>query len=312
MSEIKYGYDIDFSNANLDSTLPVISITDVLNYLEHPFDKEGVARKTFEKHFNNPQSIYYQKTVEQIIDMWSATGAESCRYGSLLDDYIGIRLTKSDVDLRLFKLDNAYDNDERLQRLCESFESFYKLLTKSGDMVFVSRERTLYLKVNVQHPVTNEYISYYVKGRFDALFYNKRTNKWVIIDWKSSGSVDKVPTRYTGKFYGPMIKYPELNYYRYTNQLHFYKKALLDNYLPIGTHADDIVVMIVNLPGKIVQESGQNYMTHLAAMPYDSLLLDNIFQFAISKRILENKVSKEDSNENVVIEEKSDNVENLF
>ena len=109
-----------------------------------------------------------------------------------------------------------------------------------------------------------------------------------------------------------MFKYPELNYYRYTNQLHFYKKALLENYLPKETKADDIVVMIVNLPGKIIQESGQNYMTHLAGMQYDSLLLDTIFDFAIRKKILsEADKNKEEQKEEIIVE-KSDNVENIF
>ena len=311
MEEFEYGFEIDFSNSDIDRNLPKISITDVLNSLEHPFDQQGVAQKTHDKHFNNPNSEYYQMSVEQIIEKWSAKGAESCRYGSMLDDYIGTVLTGNENDLRLYKLDNAYDYDARLHGLCDSFDNFYKLVMKSGDMVFVDREKDVYLKVIVAHPITGENIEYYVKGRFDALFYNKRTHKWVVIDWKSSGSIDKVPNKYTGKFMGPMFKWPELNYYRYTNQLHFYKKALLENYLPKGTGADDIVVMIVNLPGKIIKESGQNYMTHLAGMPYDSLLLDSIFQFAISKKILEQPKQEQKTKEKEIIET-SDNVENLF
>ena len=310
-------YKLDFSNVNIDRTLPKISITDVLNSLEHPFDQEGVAQKTHDKHFNNPNSEYYQMTVEQIIEKWSAKGKESCHYGSMLDDYIGTILKGNDNDLRLYKLNNAYDYDERLQGLCKSFDDFYKLVMKSGDMEFVDRERDVYLKVSVPDPSSDDFgmdgkfIEYYVKGRFDALFYNKRTNKWVVIDWKSSGSIDKTPGQYTGKFLGPMFKWPELNYYRYTNQLHFYKKALLENYLPKDTKADDVVVMIVNLPGKIIKESGQNYMTHLAGMPYDPILLDNIFKFAITKQLLSEPKQQEETNVEEIVET-SDNVENLF
>ena len=50
----------DFSNINIDRTIPTISISVILGMLEEPFDKEGVAQKTFEKHFNNPNSEYYQ------------------------------------------------------------------------------------------------------------------------------------------------------------------------------------------------------------------------------------------------------------
>ena len=304
-------YKLDFSNINIDRTLPKISITEVLNALEHPFDQQGVAQKTHDKHFNNPNSEYYQMSVEEIIEKWSAKGKDSCNYGSKLDNYIGAILTGNENDIKLFKLNNSYDYDERLQGLCDSFDNFYKLVMKSGDMEFVDRERDVYLKVSVENPIDNSQIEYYVKGRFDALFYNKRTKKWVVIDWKSSGSIDKVPTKWTDKFLGPMFKWPELNYYRYTNQLHFYKKALLENYLPKDTKEDDVVVMIVNLPGKIIQESGQNYMTHLAGMSYDSNLLDNIFKFAIAKKLLETPKQEETKQEEQIVEQ-SDNVENLF
>ena len=309
--------ELDFSNVNIDKTLPKISITDVLNSLEHPFDQEGVAEKTYNKYFNDQNSQYYQKTIDEIIEMWQAKGKESCHYGSLLDDYIGLILTDKTPnghiygDMLLWKMNNNFVNDERLQGLCKSFNDFYSLMMKSGDMEFVTREKDVYLKVQVINPITNELIDYYIKGRFDALFYNKRTHKWIIIDWKSSGSIDKIPTKWTKNFLGPMIKWPELNYYRYTNQLHFYKKALLKNYLPEGTKEEDVVVMIVNLPGKIIEETKQNYMTHLAGMPYDSNLLNEIFKFAITKKLLEQPKKEEESTEEVIIEQ-SDNVENLF
>lgn len=303
----------DFSNTNIDKSIPTISISAVLDSMERPFDKEGVAEKTHDKHFNNPNSPYYQKTISEIIEMWEAKGKDSCNYGSKLDDYIGAVLTGTENDIKLFKLNNSYDYDKRLQGLCSSFDNFYKLVMKSGDMVFIDRERTVYYKINVIDPTSENSpnIDYYVKGRFDALFYNKRTCKWVIIDWKSSGTIDKAPTKYTDKFLGPMFKYPALNYYRYTNQLHFYKKTLLANYLPEGTKEDDVVIMIVNLPGKQIEESGQNYMTHLAGMKYDPILLDQIYTFAIQKKLLEPK-PKEIITEGINQEEKSDNIENLF
>ena len=290
----------DFSNVNIDKTLPTISISSVLSYLAHPFDRDKVVENTYNKHFNNPESQYYHKTKEEIVEMWEAKGAESCRYGSLLDDYIGIRLTKTEADLKLYKLDNGYDYDERLHGLCDSFDSFYSILCKSGDTVFVDRERDIYVKVknpNFGEEGQTEYM--YVRGRFDALFYNKRTKKWIIIDWKSSGSIDKVATKWTKKMLGPMFQYPELNYYSYTNQLHFYKRGLIESYLPEGTTENDIVVMIVNLPGHIIPEVGVNFQTHTEAMPYSSERLDNIFNFAIQKDYLEKQKQKENKKSDI-------------
>jgi len=310
----------DFSNININRSLPTLSISTILGMLEKPFDREGVALKTYNKHHNNPESEYYGMSIPEIIEKWDNKGAESCRYGSMLDDYIGAKLTGSEAELRLFKLDNNYEYDERLHGLCDSFDNFYKVLSKSGDTVFVDRERSVYYKVSIPHPTKEgEMLEYYIKGRFDALFYNKRTNKWIIIDWKSSGSIDKTPNKWTEKLLGPMNKYWALNYYTYTTQLYFYKKTLVDEgYLPEGTSYDDVVVMIVNLPGKIIQESGTNFGTHQAAYPFDSDLLDKLFKFGIekdyiNKKIESEKVKDQKEEEAIVIEKQEENnLENIF
>ena len=308
----------DFTNILIDKSIPTISISSVLGMLEKPFDRDAVAEKTFNKNFNNPNSEYYQMSIQEIINKWENKGAESRRYGTMLDDYIGNILTGSEADLRLYKLDNNYEFDERLHGLCDSFDNFYKILSKSGDTVFVDREKTVYYKVEIPNPLKEgEKLVYNVKGRFDALFYNTRTNKWIIIDWKSSGTIDKVPSKWTEKLLGPMNKYWALNYYTYTTQLYFYKKALIESgYLPEGTSYDDVVVMIVNLPGKIVEESGTNFCTHKAAYEFDTDLMDRLYKFAIEKYYINKSVeqNKEEEEKEEVIVETNDNneLENLF
>ena len=309
---------IDFSNLDIDKSIKKLSISNALNMLLTPFDSEGVSQKVYENHYDNPQSEYYHMTAEQIREAWSAKGAASTHYGSLLDDYIGCILTGNENDLRLFKLDNGYDYDERLHGLCDSFDNFYSVLSKSGDTEFIDREKYLYLKVkNPFHNEEgqNEYM--YMYGRFDALFRNKRTGKYILIDWKSSGTVDKVADKWTKKMLGPMFKYPQLNWYQYTLQLYFYKQALLNSgYVPEGTSPDDIVVMIVNLPGKIIEGCGQNYQIHQGAIPYNETELNNFYEFAIKKYILleAEKKEKEEHKEEVKQETNNDNnnLEDLF
>lgn len=303
---------IDFSNLNIDKSIKKVSISNALDMLFTPFDSEGVAQNTYNKHFDNPESEYYQMTVQQILDKWSAKGAESCKYGSLLDDYIGATLTGTENDLRLFKLDNGYDFDERLHGLCDSFDNFYSVMSKSGDTEFIAREKYLYLKT--KNPITKE--DTYLYGRFDALFRNKRTGKYILIDWKSSGTIDKVPTKWTKKMLGPMFKYPQLNWYRYTLQLYFYKQALIESeYVPADTKPEDIVVMIVNLPGKVIPECRQNYQIHQGAMPYDTNMLNEFYKFAIQKfMILESEKKKEEEPEETVqeVQQEENNLEDMF
>ena len=273
----KFEIEIDFKNVNeSDETL---SISNVLGLIQEPFDQIGVATKTYNKHFNNPNSEYYQMTVEQICEKWAAKGTASCHYGSLLDNYIGYNLNGQEDELELFELDYDRDGDERLKGLCDSFDNFVnEYLAEHPELVFVTREKTVYYKVKEGK---------YIKGRFDALFYNKETGHYLIVDWKSSGTVDKKCSPWTGKLLGPAKEYDALNWNTYTMQVYFYKTALEQmGYLPEGSIVDCI---IVQLPGTIVAESNKNYCVHNPAFVYDLDYMKRLFVYAYKKNALLNK-----------------------
>ena len=258
-----------------------ISISNVLGLIQEPFDSEGVAQKTYDKHHANPNSEYFGMTVQEIMDKWAAKGKASCHYGSLLDNYIGMILTEADeMDIEMFKLDYDLDGDERLQGLVSSFDNFVNEVLKTHpNLKYVNREQTVYYKIGEGQ---------YIKGRFDALFYNEDNGHYVIVDWKSSGTVDKKPTPWTGKLLGPAKDIFALNYNTYTMQVYFYKTALEQmGYLPEGSKVDCI---IVQLPGSIVAESNKNYCVHNPAFIYNKDLMDKIFMYAFKKNmILEKK-----------------------
>ena len=263
---------IDFSDDWVDKSLPYISISQILGLLSEPFDKDGVAQKTFDKNFNNPESQYFKKTKDEIIAMWEAKGAESCRYGQLLDDYIGIVLEGTEDDKELYELDNDVDGDARLKGLVTSFNKFLDQIKSRPEIKYVDREKTLYYNVG----------DFNIKARFDALFYNEETHKWIVIDWKSSGTIDTVTDRWTKNLLGAAKQFPALNWYTYTMQLYFYKTALLAHYLPEGTKEEDVDVCIISLPGNI-------FKTYREAFDYDKNLMDSIFKFGYKKNCLLNK-----------------------
>ena len=261
-------------NKDIDKSLKTLSISTTLGLIAKPVDQERMLENTYNKHYNNPDSEYYHLSKEEIKEIWENKGATSRMYGSLLDDYIGIKLTGTTEDLEMYKLDNDSDGDERLNGLISSFENFWSILSRSGDMEYVTREQTVYYKIG----------DYYIKGRFDALFRNKRTGKWVIIDWKSSKSVD-YNNRWE-KLLGPAKIYDNCNWITYTLQGYFYKTALLyGGYLPEGTTEDDVEFLIVQLPGFILDE-GKDFKIHKPAFKYDKEFMDRIFEFAIKKKEL--------------------------
>jgi len=279
---------IDFSNKNIDKTLQYISISQVLEQLSEPFDQVKKSQDMVEKYFDDPNSKYYQMTAEQIQSVWTKAGDESKHYGRLLDTYIGL-LTESNFEdskkIQAFALDNDVDNDERLHGLMTNFDNFRNNTKIFDKFEFVTREKTLYYRLD--NPLfdgddlfpMNKYI--YVKGRFDALLRHKATGKWLVIDWKSSGEIDKTPKPWTKKMYGPAKQFWSLNWYSYTLQCHFYKKALLEGeYLPEGTNPNDVAIKIVQIPW-----NGQ-YNVVSEAFQYDSELMDKIFQFAWKKKNL--------------------------
>jgi hypothetical protein len=74
--------------------------------------------------------------------------------------------------------------------------------------------------------------------------------------------------------------------------------------------------MIVNLPGKIIEECGRNFMTHQAAFMYDTELLNQVFKFGTQKYIMtkqiDHKSDTEEKQEEIINNNDEQNLEELF
>ena len=91
-------------NKEIDRNLKTLSISATLGLIAKPKDQELMLENTYKKHYNNPESEYYHLSKDEIKTIWEAKGASSRQYGSLLDDYIGIKLTGTPEDLEMYKL----------------------------------------------------------------------------------------------------------------------------------------------------------------------------------------------------------------
>lgn len=285
--------DFDKSWVNWDK--PRLSVSKVKSLLTPEFDKVGVATKCSKKGFNDPSSKYYQMTPEMIIESWNKKGEESMSYGRLVDEYAELSFVGGDI--KKWKEDNNWNVNERLQAHVHAMDAFKNRLTQSGDIVFVDRERDLYLETK----------NGYVRGRLDALFYNERLKKWIIIDWKTDATIESTPSKWTEKLYGPMSSYPNMSLWLYTLQLYTYKLALLKHYLPHGTKvisSDDVSVMVVNLPkapyhninAAIGNQDDSLYKAFTPAFEFDENLLYKTYDWCFEREnesIIQPKINQE-------------------
>lgn len=246
-----------------------MSVSNLIGYMHKEFDREGTAKKCFEKGFDDPESKYYQMDVKAILESWDVKATESKKYGSMMDDYIGTFLNDP-KNLEWWKLDNNYDYDPRIKGLCKGFEEFHSIITGRTDYKYVCREEKMLIKSNK----TGEWIN----GRFDCLFYSEALNKYLVIDWKTSGSIDK--ENKWEKMFGPLYDKDACNLNEYTIQVQMYKKALSEVYeLAPPENIDVYICQFSSTPNEL----GNNFQLYKEGFEYNTELLDNIIEFAYKK-----------------------------
>lgn len=230
------------------------SVSKIVAAIHKPFEKEAVAQKTFDKHFNDPESKYYHMSVEEIIAQWDKKGMIGRSNGKTLDKFIELILDKNSPDDVLEKYISSLN--PVIANKCRQFKLFYEnnIVNK---LEFVAREVMLHdpaLKVN---------------GRLDALF--QANNKLLLIDWKNNEEI-KTENPYE-KCFGPLYLYDacDLNYY--TVQVYIYTYILRKVYHLTEL---DIVPLIVRI--------GENdFGIYSPIIPYSDKLVEDIISFAVAE-----------------------------
>lgn len=269
MNDIKA--KIKAKNKEIEASLQgkTMSVSKLIDYMHKEFDREGVAKKCYDKGFNDPESKYYKMEVKQIIESWENKAAESRMYGSLIDNYIGTYLNTPD-DIEMWKLDNNYDYDPRIHGLCEGFNQFYNVILEKTDYKYVCREEKMFIKCNK----TGEWIN----GRFDCLFYSEKLNKYLVIDWKTNGELSR--ENKWEKMFGPLYDKDACDLNSYTVQIQMYKKALSEVYEIASSENIDVYICQFSIDPN---ETGTHFILHKQGFDYDTKLLDNIIEFAYKK-----------------------------
>lgn len=278
----------NLDNKFVDNNIPYITISNVNNIIVPTFDEEGVAKKCEEKG-KRCDCQWTGKTADDIIKMWKEKATISMEYGKKVDSYAEVLFEGSGYDVEEYLLDNDVDYDKRLKTHITAFDQFYNRIMKSGDVEYYGRE------IEVWNLVDTGKTKFYIKGRLDALFYNKRTDTWIIVDWKSNEKITTTHNKWTEHLLGPAKDLYNIDWNTYTLQVLNYKAALLQNYLPDGADSSHVQCMIVNLPqaeydnDDAVLGKGETYKAYLPSMKYDRAYLDRIFEYAFKKNELNKK-----------------------
>ena len=238
------------------------SVSKIVEVMHAPFDKEGVANKTFSKYFNDPNSKYYHMSVQEIIDSWNAKAELGRNNGKILDTYIGMILENHESKDILEKYKSSLSEIVATNK-CNIFDKFYKENVENK-LEYVTREQIL-------HDETTG-----VAGRFDALFLKNDAKfpgvqNLLLIDWKNTEKIET--SNLYNKLKGPLYKYDDCELNRYTIQLYIYVYILRKVY-----HLTDIRIIPL-----LVQIGSVEYAIYAPQIPYSDELVSDIISFAINE-----------------------------
>lgn len=250
-----------------------LSISNIKDFLGEEFDQEGVAKKTHDLHFDDQNSIYYKKSVEEIIKMWTDKADLSKERGKLVDDFVGVEYDYYDSpDERLNETESIIERTEDpiMKRKYQGVRYAIDYLKKDG-MKFETRELPLYL------PYEYKGKTYLVNGRFDAIF--SKGNLLLLVDWKNNEEI-KTENKYQ-KLKGPCKKLDDCDMNKFTIQLYMYIYMLKKRY----KIENPIASCIIQFPG----QSDYFYKIHKPSFQYDEKMIESMIEYCIEEKIKKEK-----------------------
>ena len=253
-----------------------ISISQIKDSLAVEFDREGVAKKTHDLHFDDEQSIYYQKSIDEILDMWDVKAESSKRMGNLVDDFIGLEYSHWDhEDKKSTELaENLYESAGPIIK--RKYQGIRAVLSefKKNRLHFECRELPLYLPYIYKKKI------YLINGRFDAIF--STDSQLLIVDWKNSEEIKE--SNKWQKMFGPLKDYDDCDLIKFTVQVYMYIYILKETYgitLPMSS-------CIVQFPG----QQDFYYKIFKPGFEYSPELMKKIIEYSIETRIKSQKELK--------------------
>tara|TARA_B100001094_G_scaffold156129_2_gene151092 strand:+ start:1139 stop:1903 length:765 start_codon:yes stop_codon:yes gene_type:complete len=185
----------------LDGNAVKTSVTTFIHSMFPHFNANKIAPFTCKKHFNNPESDYYQMNVEQIKEQWENNRVEAATAG-----------TKMHKSIEMFYNDEPISDEMR-----ESIE-FQYFTNFNNDFQHLKPYRTEWEVFDENHCLA---------GSIDMIYQNP-DGTLLIYDWKRSKEI-KSENKYE-KGYAPIDHLHNCNFWHYSLQLNTYRRILEKNY----------------------------------------------------------------------------------
>ena len=191
-----------YLNKSDGTRVEVPCVSNVTHLFKPEFDVDSMAESTYERNFDNPDSKYYQMTVDEIKQTWKNISQQACSHGTDRHEfaescfyYMSYRYDEI-LDAykdRLKKDENGVYYFEAVYPKEIAAAKFYEDMGKVKCIIPILAETKVY--------VINE--DYYYSGTFDLLTYydqslddRKRNSDvdnsgLVVCDWKSNKDLYK-------------------------------------------------------------------------------------------------------------------------
>ena len=176
------------------------SVTEIVGQFFEPFDKMAVAKKLVSSH---PK--YRTMTVEDLISMWD----EKRDFGTKIHNEIETCLNDSDYPEKL----DIYQYDVKTRYALDWLRQY--------DLKY---DLEIYPEVKVFSSEIN------IAGSIDVLLYNKKTETYAIIDWKTSRKIDTKAYKNKKGIHPITENLQDCKFVHYSFQLSFYRYLLEEYY----------------------------------------------------------------------------------
>jgi len=200
-----------------------ISVTTLIGLFFEKFNADEVIDTYYNNWQKDKKSKYYGLSKEEIKELWSNETETGSRFHKAIEDY----------------LKGKYYDFTNLE---PEFEQFLEFLNDYSSLLSIDSEILVY----------DEELK--IAGTVDAIFYDRKTNSYVIIDWKRVKNIDKQGYK-RAKY--PISEVYDCNYYKYLLQLNIYrylvkkrlKRTIKQLYL-VQFHRDNPTYRVFKIPIK--------------------------------------------------------------